>query len=115
MDLVWRVNSTFLSPKDDWKGMLAILACVVARGKAAELLSDFTRRRLNAIAGNAETFSRAILSYVVAVVLLSPVDVVFNELVSRLRRYWSHKLTMVLANKMVSISSYPVQVEGFWS
>src|SRR5687767_11070915 len=101
MNSLLRVNRTFLSG-EDWKGVAAILLCVVARGKAAEVLSEVSRKRLSSFSGSANEFSKAVLAYIAAVLLLSPMDVVFSELVSRLRRYWSHKLTVVLANKMVS-------------
>ena len=99
-----KVNRTFIS-RDDWKGVLAIILCLFARGKAAETLSEVSRKRLSAFNASSAEFSKAMLTYVGAVLILSPMDVVFNELVSRLRRFWSHKLTMVLAKKMVCSSS----------
>lgn len=100
MNALKKVNEAFLS-REDWTGVAAILVLVVARGKAAEVLSEVSRKRLSSFSSSASEFSKAILTYVAAVLLLSPVDVLFGELVSRMKKYWSHKLTVALATKMV--------------
>jgi len=98
---VLKVNGIFWERKD-WPAVATIVLGVVLRGKAVATLSELSRKRLDTfgMAGDSEFF-KAILSYAAAVIMLSPMDLVFNELVSRLRAYWSHKLTVALAGKMV--------------
>jgi len=96
------VNRMFLRA-EDWKGVAAIVVCLLLRGKATAALSELSRKRLSTFTASGNEFTKAILSYVAAVLLLSPMDVLFNELVSRLKIYWSHKLTVALANTMVRL------------
>lgn len=101
MEAVFKVNRMFLT-REDWRGVLAIFLCLLIRGKATAMLSEVSRRRLSSFTASGSDFTKAIVSYIGAVIVLSPMDVLFNELVARLKTYWSHKLTMAMANTMVS-------------
>ena len=111
-EAVLKVNRIFWE-KQDWRGVALIALCVVLRGKAVAALSDLSRQRLSTfVTIRNDEFSKAIISYAAAVLMLSPMDLVFNELVSRLRAYWSHKLTVALATKMVSLSVSLLQLNN---
>ena len=107
MEPIWRINRIFIDTRNDPPKFALIFFFLFIRGKARALVSDLTREKLKTyISSNHSEFLKSLVSYAVAVFLVSPLEVFFNELIRRLRLAWSEKLTTALARKMVCLYSH---------
>ncbi|KAH9255146.1 hypothetical protein BASA81_006905 [Batrachochytrium salamandrivorans] len=101
MEAVIKVNRVFLV-KEDWYRVAAALALLVLRGKSVSILSEAAKNRLQGfVAPNRQTFVSSLAAYLVSLALVSPLNLVLNEMLRQLRAIWSGRLTLALARRML--------------
>lgn len=101
MNQVLKVNRLFLQRGDAWKVATA-LALMLFRGKTVSLVSEAAKLRLSSFTSDSKPqFAKSLLVYVFALVAVSPLNLVLNELLRMLRLQWSNRLTRVLAKQML--------------
>lgn len=110
MEAVIRVNRVFLET-GDWRRVAAALALLVLRGKSVSVLSEAAKNRLQGFAApSREAFVSSLVAYLAALVMVSPLNLVLNEVLRQLRAVWSARLTLALARRMLERSSGGVEV-----
>ena len=97
------VNKLFFQNNDVYF-LATVVAFMFFKGKMISMLSEASVLRLDSF--NAHTrseFLHGLSQYATCVLLVSPLNLVFNTFLRRLQALWSNRLTLHLARTMVSL------------
>jgi putative ATP-binding cassette transporter len=94
-------NNSLLYPLID---IFYVLVLITAKAKSAEILSETARIRLSKFGTSG--LSSALISYAVSVVALSPIDVLFNNILRNVQARFAHRLVIELNSQCVGSTKF---------
>mmetsp|Transcript_6849 Transcript_6849/g.12134 ORF Transcript_6849/g.12134 Transcript_6849/m.12134 type:complete len:606 (+) Transcript_6849:378-2195(+) len=109
---VFWLESGLKTQREAWCSLCAVLALQVVRGKMATVVSDLTRRQLNALGGSKAGFVRTAIKRAAVVLLLIPIEVVYDTILRGLKTEWSKHLTDILLKQFVKLNSFNLGQPG---